>query len=254
MPSTTVTVRAPVLTGLTAAEAKKAAEAIGLKVLMSDGRSSDVPFLDGVVVSQQPANDTVLEQGQAVHLTVSTLITSAPTVVGLDLTEALKALDAARLKLGKTDRRYVSDTRPGTVITQTPAPGIRAAAGTPVDVVVARAAQISDFRVGIYFVDKSDDSRKLADRLRLFLKQAGGESTLVPRPAEFFTGRFQPKGNEIRYSSPTEKTAAAQLELLLHVSGQFPPFTLMPVKQRSEGSIAVFLADTELKGTPRAYR
>jgi MinD-like ATPase involved in chromosome partitioning or flagellar assembly len=243
-PSTSLTVRAPALVGLTAGDAKKAAEAIGLKVLMSDGRSEDVPFLDGVVVSQQPAHDTSLEQGQAVHLTVSTVTASAPTLVGLDLTEALKALDNARLKLGKTDRRYVSDTRPGTVITQTPAPGIRAAAGTPVDVVVARAAQISDFRVGIYFDEGSDDSRKLADRLRLFLKQAGSESTLVPRSAEFFTGRLQPKGNEIRYSSPTEKTVADQLDHLLQTSGQFPPFTPMPVRQRSEGTIAVFLANT----------
>jgi cellulose biosynthesis protein BcsQ len=242
-------VRVPHFAGLPATDAKKTAEALGFKVLMTDGKGPESPFLEGVVVDQAPKDDAPLTPGGTVHLTVSTLTTPTPTIVGMDLTEALKALNNARLKLGKTDSRYVSDARLGAVITQAPSAGTQVASGSQVDVVVARAAQLNDFRFGIYFVDSSDDSKKLAERVRVFLRQAGSDGTLLPRPEQYFVGRVKPKGHEIRYSSPTERQIAEQLQHLLQTSGGFPAFTPTSVKQRPEGFISIFLADGRAAAT-----
>lgn len=236
-------VTVPRFVGLSATEAKRTAEALGLKVVMTDGRSPESAPLEGDVVDQLPKENSPVSQGDVIRLTVSTLVTRTPTVVGMDLTQALKALDSARLKLGKTESRYVPDARLGTVITQTPTAGTQVSTGGAVDVVVARAGQLSDFRFGIYFVDTNDESHKLAERVRDFLRRAGSEGTLSPHPQEYFVGRFKPKGNEIRYGSAAEKQIGDQLQHLLQRAGGFPPFTPTPVKQRSAGFLSIFLAD-----------
>ena len=57
---------------------------------------------------------------------------------GLTLDKALGALESSSLRLGKTESRTVGDAKPGTIVNQTPEPGVKIAAGTPVNVVVVR--------------------------------------------------------------------------------------------------------------------
>jgi MinD-like ATPase involved in chromosome partitioning or flagellar assembly len=231
----------PKLVGLSSTEAVTAAGAVGLKVVMTDGRSREAPLLDGIVVDQVPRETASIPAGGVVRLTVSTLTATAPTLTGMKLTEALQALSARRLALGKTQSRYVADAKVDTIIIQQPVAGTRVAAGSPVDVVVARSAQLSDFRVGIYFLDSDPGSKALAERLRLLVRKAGSEAEPAPRPTEFFTGRRQPKQNEIRYGAEGERLAAEQLQRLLQQSGEFPPFVPLLVRNSSEGFISVFI-------------
>ena len=72
------------------------------------------------------------------------------------------------------------------MVTQTPAAGTQVAVDTAVDVVVARPAQLSDFRFGIYFRSDSAESRALADRLAAFLGQNETSGDLLARDAAFF--------------------------------------------------------------------
>jgi hypothetical protein len=210
-------------------------------VVMTDGRSPDVPTLEGVVVDQSPKENERIASGGVVRLTVSALTAAAPTLTGLDLTAALKALSEQRLTLGRTDSRYVADAKIDTIIAQDPAPGSRLAAGAAVNVTVARAAQLSDFKVGIYYVDVDGASKALANRLRTVVRKAGSEADLLARPRDFFVGRLMPTRNEIRYGAEPEAAAARELQLLLEKAGDFPPFARRVVRNSSERFISVFI-------------
>src|SRR5688572_32832934 len=86
---------------------------------------------------------------------------------------------------------FSGDAQVDNIIDQQPSPGTKVAAGSAVNVAVARAARLSDFRIGIYYVQDDPASKMLADRLRTLLRKAGSEAVLSPRPREFFTGRSE---------------------------------------------------------------
>jgi MinD-like ATPase involved in chromosome partitioning or flagellar assembly len=234
----------PRFTGLSSDEARRTADAIGLKLEMTDGSSPTVsPYLEGLVSAQTPAEKTTIARGGIVRLTVETVPTITPTLARLTLTAALEALTKERLKLGNTEQRYVSDAPIGTVISQTPSAGTRVGAGTAVNVVVARTPQLNDFRIGVYFVEASSPSKTLADRVVAFILKSGGNSTPSPQKAGYFTGSRRPAQHEIRYGTPAEKQVADDLQRSLSEAGGFPPFMPRRVQQRSEGFISVFIAD-----------
>lgn len=60
-----------------------------------------------------------------------------PNVIGLSVQVAQAELDRARLESGSVQRRSTATAEPGTVLSQTPAPGQRVAPGTTVNLVVA---------------------------------------------------------------------------------------------------------------------
>jgi Novel STAND NTPase 1/PASTA domain len=250
-------VRVPQLTGISSARAARIAEGLGLKTVMTDGALPDAPFVQGVVIDQAPAAQLTLPPGGKVRLTVGAGVITVPigegqvpslaavvtpTIIGMNLTEALNALVNVGLKLGRTESRYVSDARLDTVITQIPAAGTPARADGSVDVVVARAPKLSDFRIEVYFVEGNLGLQKLAERLRVVMRQAGAECILYPRSEQFFAGRLRPKRHEIRYSSIGDRQAILELQRLLNDSGDFPAFAPTPVRQQSEGVIAIVLA------------
>jgi hypothetical protein len=236
-------IQVPQFVGLPSGDARTTAETVGLKVAMTDGAAADVPFIDGVVVDQTPKHQALAAHGDVVRLTVSGVTVAAPTLVGLNLAEALRALELRRLKLGKTVSRFVPDAkRSGTIITQQPLPGATVAAGTEVDVVVSREAQLSDFRVGIYFVESSGEAEKAAGQVRDLVRKSGGEAVLSPRPEQFFTGAYKPKQPlEIRYGSEPERLAGQELQRLLKSAGGFSNVELTPVRMTTEGFLSVFI-------------
>jgi len=231
----------PTLTGISSGYAQTTGEALGLVIRMTDGRSEPLPFIDGIVTAQTPAVGSRLARGAPVTLTVSAFTVAAPTLVGMNLSGVLQALDQQRLKPGRIDSKYVSDAKVATVLTQSPSPGTVVAAGTAIDIVVSRPAQLSDFRIGVYFLDGDKDSKALAEALRGLVRKTGHDAALQPRPETFFVGSYQAKRHEIRFGSDAEKVAAGELQLLLEKDGGFPRFALVPTRRASEGFISVFL-------------
>ena len=144
IPAVIITV--PQLVGLPAREAQSIVKNLGLKVEINNSASLPASTLEGIVVEQSPAQGKSVQPGGTVRLTLSNQTVRAPTVIGMDLNTALKAVAGAQLKLRATDLAYVPNAKDGTVVTQTPAAGTQVAVDTAVDVVVARPAQLSDFR------------------------------------------------------------------------------------------------------------
>ena len=94
------------------------------------------------MLSRPPAA-TVLAPGAPVTVVVSR---GAPTIpvpglLGLAQADARARLEIEGLTLGTVTRRRTADANPGTVVAQKPAAGTLAAAGTVVDIVVARSPQ-----------------------------------------------------------------------------------------------------------------
>jgi hypothetical protein len=228
-----VAARLPSFVGLPTSDAKRTADVLGLDVLMTDGASKDVPFLEGVVTSQTPVAGSLVAGRTPVRLVISTLPATTPTVVGMTLTDALKALERARLRLGATETRRVADAAVGTVIQQRPAPGTSVAARSPVDVVVVRGAQLSDYEIRIYYLDGNAEAKALAYRVRDRVTVAGTDARLLARPRSFFTGRLAPKkGHEIRYGSASERPVATELQRAL-ASRDLPRFTPLHIQQET---------------------
>src|SRR5438046_1387069 len=64
-----------------------------------------------------------------------------PPLLGMSQADARTRLELEGLTLGTVTRRRTADANPGTVVAQRPAAGTLAAAGTVVDIVVARSPQ-----------------------------------------------------------------------------------------------------------------
>jgi hypothetical protein len=241
-PLSVAPIQLPRFIGMPSKDAKTAADSIGLTLQMTDGRTT-APFIDGVVADQTPAENARVAKGAVVRLTVSSVAIAAPTLVGMTLSDALRIVDERRLKLGKTDSHYVPDARIlNRIVSQQPAPGTNIPAGSAIDVVVSRAAQLSDFRVGVYYLQGDKASAALADNLRALVRKSGSDAQALPRPAQFFTGAREARQYEIRYGSPAERLAGQQLLALLNKTGGMPPFSLAASRMKSEGFISVFLA------------
>lgn len=133
----TAPVTVPNFVGTASSDVVKAAELIGLMVVMSDGSGAQAPFLDGVITSQSPAAGATVARASRVELRVATRTVPVPTLVGTTLNSALDTLERSSLRLGKTETQPVRDAKPGTIIRQSPEAGAGAAAGATVDVVVA---------------------------------------------------------------------------------------------------------------------
>ena len=132
-------VTVPNFVGTDSADVARTADLIGLSVQMSDGRTQ-APFLEGIVTSQSPAAGSTVPRSTHIELRVATRTVPAPTLVGTQLNSALAALERSGLQLGRTETQFVADAKPGTIVRQRPEAGAAAAAGSPVDVVVAATA------------------------------------------------------------------------------------------------------------------
>jgi serine/threonine-protein kinase len=102
--------------------------------------SVQAPAPPGVVVQTRPSPGAMLPMGGAVAVVVSRgqPTITVPDLLGLSQGDARSRLEQEGLRLGTATRRRTPDASPGTVVAQRPAAGTLAAAGTVVDIVVAR--------------------------------------------------------------------------------------------------------------------
>ena len=124
----------PDVTGLTVPQAQDALQQQGLRLGEQTTENSDsVP--KGNIIDQSPEDGTQLDEGSAVDVTVSAGVreTTVPSLVGLSLDEARRALRDADLTLGST-RSVPSEEPQGTVTKVDPGEGETVPAGSAVDV------------------------------------------------------------------------------------------------------------------------
>jgi serine/threonine-protein kinase len=130
-------VQVPNLDGLTVQGASTALAEFDLRLGAQTPELSDRP--EGTIIAQQPAAGEMLEQGQAVNVTVSGGQEQAtvPQLVGLTSIEAARlALSDASLQLGEI-KQQDSEQPPGYVLDQEPAEGSAVDAGTAVSITIS---------------------------------------------------------------------------------------------------------------------
>lgn len=131
----------PDVAGLDGALAQRIVAAAGLTVAQVESVQQATPR--GVTMLTRPPATTVLGPGAPVIIVVSR---GAPTIpvpdlLGMSQPDARTRLELDGLTLGTVTRRRTASGNPGTVVAQKPAAGTLAAAGTVVDIVVARSPQ-----------------------------------------------------------------------------------------------------------------
>ncbi|CAB4958286.1 MAG: Stk1 family PASTA domain-containing Ser/Thr kinase [Actinobacteria bacterium] len=130
-------VQVPNLDGLTVQGASTALAEFDLRLGAQTPELSDRP--EGTIIAQQPASGEMLEQGQAVNVTVSGGQEQAtvPQLLGLTSIEAARlALSDANLQLGEIKQKD-SEQPPGYVLDQDPAEGSPVDAGTAVSITIS---------------------------------------------------------------------------------------------------------------------
>ena len=94
----------------------------------------------GLIISQDPAAQELLEEGGAVNVTVSTGAPQAqvpPGLVGMQFNDAQQAIQDAGLRIGSVSTDQESDAPDNEVTATDPAPGTEVAAGTAVNITIS---------------------------------------------------------------------------------------------------------------------
>ena len=142
-----VLINVPDVVGMKQADAEAAITAAGLKPLVADGNSADVPV--GNVMAQGPVAGSDVAPGTEVRLTISQgpQFSTVPDVVGQSQSDAQATLKAAGLAM-KAVSNYSSAPN-GDVYSQTPAQGVKVAPGTTVSVTVSKGPAPSPTTVSV---------------------------------------------------------------------------------------------------------
>ena len=131
----------PDVSGLDGGLSQKLVTAAGLTVAAVESVQAAAPA--GIVMLTRPPAAALLAPGGGVTIVVSrgAPTISVPDLLGLTIADARTRLETDGLQLGNVTRRRTTDANPGTVVAQRPAAGTLAAAGTVIDIVVARSPQ-----------------------------------------------------------------------------------------------------------------
>ncbi|WP_328299762.1 Stk1 family PASTA domain-containing Ser/Thr kinase [Streptomyces sp. NBC_00435] len=133
-------VAVPNVVNLAVADAEKALQDKGFQVEKKSVESERAP---GTVIDQNPKSGEA-EKGSTVSLQVAKEVSKAtvPDLSGKSREDAVKALQAVKLKLGSTTEVDAPPgTAPKTVISQDPSPNSSVDVGTTVNITVAKAVQ-----------------------------------------------------------------------------------------------------------------
>ncbi|AIG63385.1 serine/threonine protein kinase [Corynebacterium atypicum] len=131
-------VAVPNVVGWERADAVKAIENLGLRADVSEEPSPEIPR--GRVIRTNPQPGSTLQTGTSVAVTVSSgrEITDVPSLSGMTIPQAQRALTEAGLELGTEVKEEHSDSVPeGEIISQNPAAGSQISKGTKVSVTVS---------------------------------------------------------------------------------------------------------------------
>ena len=128
----------PDVVGLTQAQATTAITTANL-VIGTVTQQSDDSVPAGNVISQSPTAGTVVTEGSAVDLVISSGPDNAtvPDVVGLTQAQATTAITAADLVIGTVTQQSDNSVPAGNVISQSPTAGTEVAQGSAVDLVIS---------------------------------------------------------------------------------------------------------------------
>jgi hypothetical protein len=154
----TIKIAVPNVVGSTQAAASSAITAAGLTVgTVTTQSSSTVP--SGSVISQSPAGGTSVAAGSSVSLVVSsgTAAATVPNVVNFSRAAAASAISSARLTVGTVTTATSFTVVAGNVVSESPSAGTSVAAGSAVNLVIARNLPICDVNG-----DGQIDSRDIA--------------------------------------------------------------------------------------------
>ncbi|HEY3489693.1 MAG TPA: PASTA domain-containing protein [Candidatus Deferrimicrobiaceae bacterium] len=138
IPATTV----PSVTGMSQSVAQSGIAGAGLVTgTITQASSASVP--PGNVIGQFPVAGTVLPEGAAVDLTVSTgpAMISAPVILGMTQPEAQSALVALQLSSGTVTNAYSGRVASGRIITQDPTPGTQLLQGAQISYVLSQGPE-----------------------------------------------------------------------------------------------------------------
>jgi len=132
----------PNVAGLTCAEAEAALAAAGLTLGTVTEAYSEI-LAAGLVTDQNPPAGTPAAPGTAVSVVLSKgpAPILVPNVVGLTRASAEGAITVARLVVGTVTEEYSATFPAGRVISQNPAGGVEAGAGSAVSFVVSKGAR-----------------------------------------------------------------------------------------------------------------
>ena len=127
----------PRVRGATVEQATRALERLGIDVEVSVRRQFSAKPAR-TVLAQTPAAGSMLSDGSIVALTIARPFPRVPNVVGLSVTAARNALREEGF--GVAVRRVVSDSAKDTVLSQSPAVGIRVSPSRSITLTVAKPA------------------------------------------------------------------------------------------------------------------
>jgi serine/threonine-protein kinase len=135
--------RVPELTGLSPAEAEAALGEVGL-ALGEQGQESSDTVQEGLVVTQSPAPGVEVREESAVAVNISTgpELYPVPDVTGGGVQEAQAELAEAGFSLGSQTGESSDEVPEGGIISQDPAAGTGAEAGTAVGVTVSTGPEV----------------------------------------------------------------------------------------------------------------
>ncbi|MEU7054584.1 Stk1 family PASTA domain-containing Ser/Thr kinase [Streptomyces sp. NPDC046197] len=133
-------VAVPNFVGQTRAEARSTADNVSLKLTFTPKTCDDQP--KGKVCSQSPQSGEV-KKGSTVDLVLSTGApkVQVPSVVGLSLADAKAKLEGDAYQFKVTTKARESTEAPDTVLEQNPVNGTELQKGSPVTLVIAKAAE-----------------------------------------------------------------------------------------------------------------
>jgi beta-lactam-binding protein with PASTA domain len=98
-------------------------------------------FPQDVVIASTPSFETPVPQGMSINLTVSLGLepdsVQVPDLLGMNLQASKKRLREVGLQLGKIKSRNNDDFLPETILSQSPAAGLRVQRGTEIDVEIS---------------------------------------------------------------------------------------------------------------------
>lgn len=167
-----------------------------------------------VVVGQLPAAGEKVRSGRTIDIIVSAGIPTVktPNLANLSLRDAQLALEDARLELGSVQQQANGDVVAGQVLEQHPDPFVEVAAGTKVDVVVAKGRPLT---YTPSFIGLSIE----------FAKQAAKEAHFELGDAKYLPIAVgaKPKGVIVAQDPPPGQILRPKERVSLQVSGGAPP-------------------------------
>lgn len=130
----------PDLKGLTLEQARERLEKLNLAIgAVEKGSNSNMP--SDVIISQTPIAGTNAEKGTIVNLVINSRQEKVPSVVGMTLGDAQKALAAVNMSVGQitgSDSSVKTDDPSSLVVSQSPSAGSNAPSDNQVNLVVGK--------------------------------------------------------------------------------------------------------------------